>query len=254
MQLSPLRSGPRLGYALAVLVLTVPAVLALPGQAVCQELDESIYEKWEHVSSLRAQGEFEEAVETLNKIIEDYGDSDEILRRAYKDLVFTYYTMHDEERAVAKAREALEKYPDISADTVNFPPWVGNTFDRLRVEMYGSITFKKPKEGQVFLNDEFRGEIGDSPLHLQYVRAGQYALLVAKPGYHDYTENIHVDPGASYSLEISMDRDRDSKWWLYRIGPAVVGSALIAYFIVSSGDDEVPPQEPLPGPPAPPSN
>lgn len=235
------------------ILLSISFVVAfvMPAAGYGQQAEETIYQKWEEIASLRAKGEFAQAIEILNAMITDYANSKEILKRAYNNLVFTYFKMGDEENAVAKSREALEQFPDISADIIEFPPIVQNTYDQLRSEMYGFVTIRKPEEGRAFLNEDF---VGETPLQLNLVRVGQYTLTVTKSGFHDYSEIIQVDPSGKHNFEISMDRQRDKKWWLYRIGPVALAGALITYFAVSAGGDETPAPEPLPEPPAPPTN
>ena len=79
--------------------------------------DESIYQKWEEVSSLRATGQFEQAIEVLKGIIQEYSNSDDVLRLAYNNLVYTYYVANDPASEEAAAREALEEFPSLARTT-----------------------------------------------------------------------------------------------------------------------------------------
>lgn len=248
---STLRASIPFRSIITLLSVAFIVTFVMPIPAYCQEVEETIYQKWEEIASLRARGEFTEAIEILNGIITEYANSEEVLRHAYNHLVFTYLKMGDEENAVTKAREALEQFPNISADTIEFPEYVQNTYDQLRLEMFGSVTIRKPEESRVFLNEDFAGE---TPLQLELVRAGQYTLLVTRSGFHDYSEVIRVDPGGKHNFEISMDRQRDKKWWLYRIGPIALAGALIGYLALSAGGEEIPAPEPLPEPPPPPTH
>lgn len=239
----------RITTTLLTLMLTLPAAVPAIGQTEVPDQgapSEAIYQKWEEVSSLRTQGQFDRAIAVLQEIIVDYADSEEILRRAYNDLVFTYYLNHDAEGASNQARIALEHYPDLAADAVAFPPRVNETYDQLRREMFGSVTITKPKEAQVLLDGELQGE---TPLHLDLLRVGQHDLKVVKAGHRDYTESIFVDPNGRHVFEISMDRDRSMGWWLAR-GALVVGAGVLVAAVASSGEESS--TSPLGDPPPPP--
>ncbi len=211
---------------------------------------EIIYQKWEEIISLRSRGEYTRAIEILNKIIEEYSDSEDILKRAYNHLVFTFLQKKDDVSAMAKARDALDHFPDLAADIVEFPPTLNDTYDQLRREMFGSLWITRPEGCRVFLNEEFKGEV---PLHLDLVKVGEHDLMATKSGYHDYTEPIRIDPNGKHMLDISMDRKRNFTWWLYRVGPPVLTGVILAIVLGGEGGGgAVPEPQPLPAPPPPP--
>jgi hypothetical protein len=235
-------------FALTFLLIFTAAVPALSqtdedGQATP---DESVYLKWEQISSLRSQGQFTAAIAVLHEILDDPQASDEVLQRAYNDLVFTYYLERDVEGAREQARVALERFPSLTADPVAFPPRVNETYDQLRREMFGSVTVTKPDEAQVFLDEDLRGE---TPLLMDLLPVGSHSLKLVKSGYHDYTESIVVDPNGRHVYEISMDRDRGAGWWLAR-GAVVVGAGVLIAVLANGGGDEE--QAALGSPPPPP--
>lgn len=236
-----------LSIALSTILMYVSSVSAFAGM---EEQEEMIYEKWEQVSSLRAQGQYAEAIRLLDDIIKEYTNSEEILRRAYNFTIHTLLLMEDEQAATEKAREALERFHDLAADPIEFPPVLNRTYNELRAEMFGTLTIAKPEGGRVFLGKDFRGEI---PLQLNLVRVGSYSLTVSKSGYYDYEESIMIDPSGKHVLEVSMDRQRNKRWWLYRVGPAVVAGVVLALTLGGRGEGTAAPQ-PLPEPPAPPTH
>ncbi|NIO02251.1 MAG: PEGA domain-containing protein [Candidatus Latescibacteria bacterium] len=234
-----------------LLSIVLAVTLVFPSFVFGADQEESIVQKWDEVSSLRLNGEYDRAIEILNQIIEEYSNSEEILRHAYNQLVSTLLLKGDEENAGEKAQEAVLIFPDLEADPISFPPRMNEMYAQLRSELYGSLTITKPKECRIFLDDDFKGE---TPLHLELVRAGEYNLMVTKSGYHDYSESIHVDPNAKLNLEVSMDRQRNKRWWLYRIGPAVLTGVLLAVGLSIAGEEGQPAEEqPLPLPPPPPT-
>jgi hypothetical protein len=117
--------------------------------------------------------------------------------------------------------------------------------------MFGSLTIRKPEESRIFLDGEFKGEV---PLVLSYVPVGQHELVLTKSGYKDYNETVQVEPAEAVNLSLSMSRDRDKKWWLWRAGAVVVAGVLVAVGL-SGGDDDAPSDPPpLSEPPEPPTN
>lgn len=244
-------TGSNLFRMSAMILLTVFAISLLPFRDASAQ-EEAIYEQWEEISSLRARGEYDRAIEILSAIIEEYSGDDDVLKRAYNHLVFTQFKKGDEETATATARRALEKFPDLTVNTAELPPWMNETYNDLRRLMFGSLAISKPESTTVYLDDTFAGT---APFSLELLRAGEYNLLATKQGYHDYTELITIDPNGKHSLELSMERQKDTKWWLYRIGPAVLVGVLAAFALAGGSSDEAPPEpEPLPGPPAPPTH
>ncbi len=233
--------GTGLVFSLLLLALNNPGNLAW-GQ------DETIYDRFEEVSSLRSQGRYDEAIEILRHIIIQYPESEEILRRAYSDLVFTLLSKEDVPTATESAEEALYRFPDLVADPVYFPPRVNDVYDGLRVRMFGALNVAtRPDSCQVFLNGEF---MGLSPLMLEYVRTGEYDLNVTKPGYHEEVTTVRIEAGRPTSVPLSLQKERGKGWWFVRIGPAaVLASVLLAIRLQQDAGGE---PTPLPGPPPPP--
>jgi hypothetical protein len=251
MYLAPLRAS-AIFKQIAIIVLIAFAVCCMHAGWTRAARDEDIDELFEEVTSLRAQGAYDRAIENLNGILARYAGNDEVQRRAYNHLVWTLFTKEDEEAAIGKAREALERFPNLTVNTVEIPQRMNVIYAELRAVMYGSLTISKPESTYVYLDEEF---VGATPISLEYVRAGEHELTAKKNGYQKYLERIRIDPSGRHSFEISLERERDTKWWLYRIGPAVLSAGIIAAILLSrdQGGGE-PEPEPLPGPPGPPTN
>jgi hypothetical protein len=205
--------------------------------------DEVIARRFEQVMVLKSRGEFDQAIGELTAMIGDYEDSEQVLRLAYSYLVATYHEKGDTDGARRAATEALERYPDISAqDVITVPPSVDTYYETLRREMFGALHIVEPKGALVFLNEKPAGE-GETPLRLALVRVGEYDLLLSKPGYYDYSERIAIQPDDNLVKTIQMKRARDKKWWGIRIGAAAV-AGLVAYLLIKDGESD-----PLPPPP-----
>jgi len=240
---------------LAVIVAFVSAIWLpelLHAQTATDNRDDQIADKFQQIIVLKAEGEYDRAAEQLRQIIEEYADSDRVLRLAYSHLVVVYFENNDEEGARAAAREALERFPDITAEDITLPPFVNGYYDELREEMFGSLTIKEPEGCRVFIDDK---HVGETPLVLDYVRAGNHRLTITKSGYEDLAETVTIEAGGALSMKPSLDREHDWKWWSLRVGAGVLVVGLLAIGL-SGGDDPKPtePDEPLPDPPAPPAN
>lgn len=207
---------------------------------------------FEQIVSLRLDGDYDRAVEMLNSVIADYQKSDEVLRRAYHHLVTVYVQNGDEDGARQAARAALESFPDLHADELEFPGRVNEVYDQMRKEMFGAFVIKQPKECRVYMDSTF---VGETPLVLNLVRVKEYGLTVTKSGYKDYVSRIEIQPERTLDLSgLSLERNRAWWWWPAWVGGAAVAAVAVAIGV--SGDDEGSAAEPNPlsGPPPPPSN
>jgi hypothetical protein len=241
---------PRVRSVSVGLIIVFGLMMSAPPAALADPEDQTIYDKFEEVSSLRSQGQYEEAIELLRGIITEHAGSEEILRRAYSDLVFTLLSKQDFDTATDIATEALFRFPDLTADPVYFPPTVNEVYADLRDRLFGELNVAtRPDSCQIFLGDEL---VGLSPLSLQYVRVGEYALKASKTGYNDELTIVRIEPGYPTSVPLSLQRDRGRMWWLLRVGPAVlVTSALLALQLRDKGGGEpgsLPEPPPPPGP------
>jgi len=247
----PLR--PRVSFATTIPPAWLASLLLLlcwGPRAECDADPQTIYQMWEEVSSLRAGGEFDRAVAVLSAITANPASSEGVLRRAHNHIVFTRYLMNDEEGARRAAREALERFPDLSADPIEFPPRVAATYDDLRREMFGSLAVSEPTEATISVDGR---PAGRTPLLLPWIPAGEHDLVLSKPGHESYATRVRIDPGGKHTFEFSLERRRDTRWWLWRAGAAAVAGTLLV-FTLGGDDDAAPGEASLPGPPPPPGD
>jgi hypothetical protein len=252
--------SPKAGWFRGIGFLCVSAftgTLALPPRTAGQEQAEpksaaAVQATFEKIVALRLDGEYTRALEMLNEVIATHERSGEILRRAYNHLVTVYVQNGDEAGAREAARSALESFPNLTADELEFPGRVNEVYNQMRKEMFGSFVISQPKECHVYLDGE---HVGDTPLILDLVRVGGYDLKVTKSGYKDYVSRIEIQPESTRDLSgLALERDRAWWWWPAWIGGAAVTAVAVAVG-VSGGDEGAPAEpEPLPGPPPPPAN
>ncbi len=116
--------------------------------------------------------------------------------------------------------------------------------------MYGALNVTtKPESCRVFLGEAF---MGTAPLSVKFVRVGDYTLNLSKSGYKDESSPVRIEPGSPTSVQLALQKQRGKKWWLFRAGPGVALAGVLAYLGLR-GEEGTPEPEPLPGPPAPPT-
>ncbi len=254
-----IRFTPRGSLHARCLTLLVLATLAgtsiTPGIPIAQTTGDSsdrAVSKFDEVIKLKVSGEYDLAIAKLREIIKEYANSDQVLRRAYTELVAIYDEKGDTDSALQAARLALEKYPDLTADPNWFPSKINGHYARLRKEMFGSLKIEGRPEGcRIFLNGKY---FGTTVLHLDLIRAGEYDLKLTKRGRPDYDERILIQPGVPSEKVIDIPPG-PCGWgcWTKRVAAGVGGVAAVVYVVaLILADDEPPPD--LPSPPAPPTN
>ncbi|MBN2071196.1 MAG: tetratricopeptide repeat protein [Candidatus Krumholzibacteriota bacterium] len=216
---------------------------------VCaQEPEDRIFAIWEEIGLLRARGDYGKAEEILEQVLIDYVDDEFVLRRAWNLLVHTRFKMNDDESAMETARMALERFPDLTVNTAILPASMNDTYDELRSSMYGSLEVTGPEGAVLFLDAD---SLGTAPVKFEYIRTGMYLLTASKKGYHSRADTVRIDPSETLTFGMTLDRRKDTRWWLYRIVPAAAAVALIIY-LTRPDNSSTPVEQPLPWPPDPP--
>jgi|GEM_PF-3154651 len=229
---------------LAALALTVLLGVVPGAGGQTQETDE-IFTLWQDAAFLRGQQQYPQAEAVLRGIVADYGDTENVLRRAWCEILFTLVLAGDKAEQEAAAREALRSFPDLQADPVYIPPTVNTLLEDLRRQMFGSLAIKEPEGAEVFLGD---AHIGTVPVFLPYVEVGEYQLRALKDGYEDYAEWFSVDPDGRHQYErIPMKRHKGLKYWGTLGGGAVLVGTIVYY--AARGEDSTGPSA-LGDPPA----
>lgn len=230
----------RIPMALALMVL----LCGLTTATAQTTEDDAIFDRWQEAALLRGQQQYPEAEAVLRDIVTEYSDVEDILRRAWCELLFTLTLSGDQDAQAATAREALLQFPDLKADPVYIPASVNTLLDTTRRQMFGSLTIKEPDGAEVFLGEE---HIGTVPVFLPYVEVGEYQLRAVKDGYEDYAEWFSVDPDGRHLYErIPMKRHKGWKYWGSLGGGAVLVGSIVYY--AAKGEDATGPSA-LPGAP-----
>jgi hypothetical protein len=233
--------------AVFVWLLVVPAHAV--GQAGESGERQLIQEKFVEIARLRMNAEYDRAISELVTILERHTGSERIEREAHHEIIWTYSEKGDSLGARERAREALDRYPDIVATDIRIPTYVNELYRKLRREMFGALRITQPRDAVVLLDSV---EVGAVPLFLPLIRVGEHSLTVSKNGHHDLVRKVQIDPGVPKEIEVSLQRRRGWRWWTSRVGLGVATVGLVAIGL-SSGDDTPGGQDaPLPLPPDPP--
>jgi hypothetical protein len=234
---------------------------ALP--ALADQESENIYQKFDEIGAMRANGQFGEAIAVLQQIIEEHSKTEDILRRAYNDLALTIFfqrsaTADAAERdrltqeIATQVRNGLTRFPDLQPE-LGSPPDLKLVYSDLRAEMFGKVLISTdPDSCMVLLGDK---QMGKAPVQIDLFPVGVYALSVSKSGYKDEISELQVAANSSIEKEVSLSRVHDTKWWMTRVvAPVAIGVGVILALSLSGGDEGGEPlEEPLPGPPPPPT-
>jgi hypothetical protein len=214
---------------------------------------------------LRMAGDYEQVIPNLVNMIREYRDSETILRKAYNLLVAVLlFDVGDEAAAEARAREALTAFSDLTVDEANYPKALNDFYDGLRRQMFGWIVISEPREASVFIakkDDDTESLLGVVPkettLTTGLLPIGEYELRFAKSGHMDKSKDCVVLAGLPTPVAETLEQERGRMWWVYRIGGGAVAVLATVLLLGGGGDDgggTEPEPEPLPGPPAPPTN
>jgi hypothetical protein len=253
----------------AVALLVVSAVSARP-----QTADE----RFNRVADLRSRGEYDAAIEVLTDLIAPPEPPDEVLRRAYNQLVWTIVVKSDDvserarrsddaglrEELDALARrlgevvgDALTRFPDLRAgDDVPDPSRVNQTYEPARQRMFGNlVVVSDPDSADVWLKDPQAGwkRTGRTPLRRNLFPVGDYEIRLSKEGHHDETLETRVRPNETKEHNVALRRKRSKSWWLTRVVvPSAAAVGVLVYALTSGGDAGTQEPDPLPLPPDPP--
>jgi len=257
---SPRRAALVASFGLAFLILH-------PAQPRSQT--SSLDETFAQVRELRAQGDFDQAISLLSNLIKEHSQSEQVLRKAYNDLVFTCLSqrnsVEDPEKQkllqanmVKSADEALTRFPDLQVDSPEYPPDLGTIYDTRRALLFGRVEVTSTADSsRVFLRapDSEEAYQGVTPLVIPYVPVGEYTMTVTRSGYKDREVPLTVAPSAVVQREVTLSKERTKKWWLTRVvAPVTAGVAVVAAIVVGTKDNTTTdPTQPLDGPPPPPT-
>jgi len=224
-------------------------------------------EVFAEAQDLRARGDFDQAISLLSSLTLQDSLSEPLLRKAHNDLIFTQLSKRNasvdtqEQNAiyadlVVCTETALERFPDLKAGP-EYPPEMNLIYDTRRALMFGRVEVTCTADSSMVILravDHDNVYEGATPFVIPYVRVGEYAMRVARPGYKDREFQLSVGPSAILQREVTLSKERTRKWWLTRVVvPVTAAAAAVAAIIVGTRDNSSPdPTNPLDEPPPPP--
>jgi len=270
----------RSSFRLAALLVVLAAACPAGASPVADE--PPVNERFREISDLRSRGDFDAAIAALTVMIDDFARSDDVLRRAYNQLVWTIVTKSDDVNERARitpdptaATElhaeldtlvadlgrvvgaALTRFPDLRAgDDVPDPSRVNQTYEPARQRMFGNLQVETtPDSAAVWINDPARGWVheGFTPLRRALFPIGTYEIRLAHDGFKETTFTTQIAPSESKHHEVPLVRTRSRRWWLTRVvAPVATVVGAVTYVLVAGDDGGAAEPDPLSGPPAPP--
>ncbi len=92
-------------------------------------------------------------------------------------------------------------------------------------------------QGQIFLDDEPRGELPLRPI--KELPPGRHALRVKAPGFYDWRSEIFVEPGATSLVWVEMEaRPRKIAFWTLASGTAASGVGAAVFAILAKTNED----------------
>lgn len=264
-------------------LLALAAVALLGTVSAAAQENGSIETRFREVSDLRSRGEFDTAIEMLSQIITEFSGSDEVLRRAYNQMVWTLVAKSDDlsERArmasdtAEKARleqtldamasrvgevvgDALTRFHDLHAgDDVPDPSRVNQLYEPARQRMFGNLVVNTtPDSAAVWIEtgDGAWTHLGFTPLRRNLYPVGSYEIRLTREGHKEVDVTSRIGPNETTQHDVTLPRSHGRGWWLTRLGvPAVGVAGVAAYLILNSGNGGTAQPQPLASPPDPPS-
>lgn len=209
-------------------------------------LENFLYDLFSDIVVLQQEGRYDEASAVLEQALAEHGDNESLARSIMDQLVHNHWRWRNG-TAEEVATRALHRYPDLQAAEMWTPVEVQQLYDRLRTELFGSLTIKKPEGCQMYLDSLL---VAETPFVEPYLRVGEYDLRVTKERRHDYREVIVVEPGGDHVYEeIPLPALKDTRWWLTRTGLTAALTGAV-WAIASGSGSSSSEAEPLPGAPA----
>lgn len=267
----------RLGAALLAVLLLNATVARSPMAQDAEAEPAAVETTFEEVPEYLKTGQYEKAELALRAAIEEAQRVDDFdrLRVAYLLLVKTYtirsnfFRQIDEqtaelylEKAATVTRECLQipqlrrTRPD---SPLEYPPEMFDIFDDVRQEIFGSfrVVGLQPADAVVILDgDTLQVRPGETFVGETDIPIGPHEVVVAHVNYRTVNDAINISPGATLERPYVLERKRGGWWYVGVSSAGAAGAAGLTWLILAIIDKppEPPPTvDPLPGPPAPPS-
>lgn len=256
-----------------------PAVQATPGDPVAPEstavqpasapavdVDSSL----EQARVLMTSLEYEKAIAVLEPVLEATRFNPDRLRETYLLLIEAHVyggnrsaigskeqqLWYDEARdlireclGVRELRHTLPEPPE------NYPTEMLGLFESVRRETFGAfeITQLEPRDAEVVFDGQTVVAGDDGVWRVANVPVGVRMLVIRKPGYEDFTEDVEIAPATLVSRPYALHKKKGFGWYATRVAAPVIVAVGVVVGLAAGGDEPAAVEEPLPVPPLPPS-
>lgn len=155
----------------------------------------------------------DQAIEALERAQAALLESDEFLRDARLRvdvplyLGLSWFALGEGARAEPAFAEVVRADPARVLDSLDYPPNIVETFDRVRGELLaeelGSIAIEAPGNARVFVDGRL---VGTAPAQVDGLPAGRHTLLVDGGTAGRWFEALELEPGESVEREADLQR------------------------------------------------
>lgn len=153
---------------------------------------------------LRKMGEYDKAGKYLDILTNENSTSDAVMRQVYVEKVTIALLRNNPDNAMALAREAVEKYPDIKIDPFDYPAEVVSCFDEVKNSMFAILIFSiTPNGTEVYLDGR---KLGAAPVDSMFVKAGKYELSFSMLNYRDESFAVEIEAGSRKEIFVTLEK------------------------------------------------
>lgn len=193
--------------------------------------------------------EFQESIQILQDVLGEESLQPTELHRVHLFIAFSKIRLdYVQENINIHLREAIRALPEKKLDPEKYPPDLYETYQDVRNNLVGMfyVDSNPSNASLVSVNmktDELQEQT--TPFCFTILKDTQYSLIVSKTGWQAESRTIHISPGQSDSLLVSLSSAKESffkRYWPY--GAGIVLSGILIYSQLNKDDSQ--PDLPLP--------
>ncbi len=178
-----------------MLTILLPAASAIAAQA------EEIPPMTE-IRLIRKLGEYDQAKEYLNVLLEDKDTPDDIRAQVYNELITIVILTDGKDKARPIALKALEEIPNLEADHAHHPQEVFDLYEEIRKSKFGELNLTTDPPGcDVYLDGK---HVGKTPLKSLHVLPGKHTIRFSRYEYKEETLEIEVTAGEESTHNVAL--------------------------------------------------
>ncbi len=184
-----------------ILAILLLSAFILPADAFAQEQADEIPPITE-IRLIRKLGEYDQAKQYLEALLEDKATPDETRKEAYNELVTILLETEGRDAAKPVAIDAVKEFPTIEADRAHHPPETFELYEQLSRLLFGKLILRSnPKDCDVYLDGK---HVGKTPLEDVYVYPGKHSIRLSRYEYRDKTIETRIGAGQTVTHDVEL--------------------------------------------------